>query len=319
MRKSLMVIPSCLLATLAGALILAGSAGADTITCSTGCSGPAAPPAQGCAPVNETVTPGLVHLRTAHLNGSCVNALVLDLKAPGLQAIPFAVAAGGTCQTVSSLATAAGAIAGVNGGFFCFETPSLCSFSAAQCPTACTGFSLLKQGDILRSTNCSEQSQPAYWRTTFGIQGSSAPSFQPIAPGADWPGMTAAVGAGPTLVAPSPGGPVVDVTQEGFGWECQRHPRTAAGLTLEGKLVLVTVDSPGLCLSDLASFLIQQFSVYSAMNLDGGGSTTMVIQGKLVNTPSGNGERAVYDGVFIVPSVGPPAAKKPATSAAPPR
>jgi hypothetical protein len=312
MRKILVALSSCLLA------ILAGSVWADPIACSTGCSGPAAPPAKGCTPVNETVTPGLAHLRTAHLNGSCVNALVLDLKAPGLQVIPYAVSAGGTCQTVSSLATAAGAIAGVNGGFFCYETPSLCSSSASQCPAVCTGFSLLKQGGSLRSTNCSEQSQPAYWRTTFGVQGIGAPMFQPIAPGADWPGMTAAVGAGPTLVALSPGGPVVDVTQEGFGWECQRHPRTAAGLTLDSKLVLVTVDSPGLCLSDLASFLIQQFSVYSAMNLDGGGSTTMVIQGKIVNTPSGNGERAVYDGIFIVPNGGPPAAKGSTGPAAPP-
>lgn len=75
------------------------------------------------------------------------------------------------------------------------------------------------------------------------------------------------------------------------------HPRTAAGVDKTGKILyLVTVDgrqanSRGMTLTELAEFM-KSIGVYNAINLDGGGSTTMVVKDpetgaqQVANTPS---------------------------------
>ena len=83
-----------------------------------------------------------------------------------------------------------------------------------------------------------------------------------------------------------------------------RHPRTAVAKLKDGKFLMVTVDgrsesSGGLGLSDLAALLLE-FGATDAMNLDGGGSTTMFLDGKVVNTPSDReGERKVSDAIIV--------------------
>ena len=84
-----------------------------------------------------------------------------------------------------------------------------------------------------------------------------------------------------------------------------RNPRTLAGVTGSGALLLVTVDgrrpgwSAGMSLPEAAR-LMRDLGARDALNLDGGGSTAMVIGGRAVNRPSDRGgERAVGDGVFL--------------------
>jgi hypothetical protein len=97
-----------------------------------------------------------------------------------------------------------------------------------------------------------------------------------------------------------------------------RHPRTAVAKLKDGKFLMVTVDgrsesSGGLGLSDLAALLLE-FGATDAMNLDGGGSTTMFLDGKVVNRPSDKeGERKVSDAI-IVTLRNRPTSKKPVTS-----
>jgi exopolysaccharide biosynthesis protein len=83
------------------------------------------------------------------------------------------------------------------------------------------------------------------------------------------------------------------------------HPRTAIAKLKSGQILLVTVDgrqpgeSIGMSLTMLANLLIE-FDAVEAINLDGGGSTTMVIRNKLVNRPSdATGERSVSDAILI--------------------
>lgn len=84
------------------------------------------------------------------------------------------------------------------------------------------------------------------------------------------------------------------------------NPRTAIGILGENHYVFVVADgrteeSEGLSLYELAVFM-QGLGVETAYNLDGGGSSTMVYQGTLVNNPtSGHGidERAVTDILYI--------------------
>jgi hypothetical protein len=83
-----------------------------------------------------------------------------------------------------------------------------------------------------------------------------------------------------------------------------RHPRTAVAKLIDGKFLMITVDgrsesSGGIGLNDLAVLLLE-FGATDAMNLDGGGSTTMFLDGKVVNHPSDKeGERKVSDAILV--------------------
>ncbi|CAN5750891.1 hypothetical protein BH20ACI4_BH20ACI4_17430 [soil metagenome] len=85
-----------------------------------------------------------------------------------------------------------------------------------------------------------------------------------------------------------------------------RHPRTAVAKLKDGKFLMITVDgrseaSAGIDLQNLAEILIE-FGATDAMNLDGGGSTTMFVGGKIVNQPSDKeGERKVGDAILVFP------------------
>jgi len=86
-----------------------------------------------------------------------------------------------------------------------------------------------------------------------------------------------------------------------------RHPRTAVARLKDGKFLIVTVDgrqpnvSVGMNLNELAEMLLE-FGAIDAMNLDGGGSTTMFLDGKVVNRPSDKeGERKVSDAILVFP------------------
>lgn len=84
------------------------------------------------------------------------------------------------------------------------------------------------------------------------------------------------------------------------------NPRTAIAQMENGDYLLVTADgrtseSAGLSLYELAVFL-QELGAVNAYNLDGGGSSTMVFQGEVINNPTTNGriqERSVSDIVYI--------------------
>jgi hypothetical protein len=85
-----------------------------------------------------------------------------------------------------------------------------------------------------------------------------------------------------------------------------RHPRTAVGVSRDGRtLLLVVVDgrstaSVGATLVELAE-LMRRLGAWDALNFDGGGSTTMVIDGAVVNTPSDTtGERAVGNALLLL-------------------
>lgn len=82
-----------------------------------------------------------------------------------------------------------------------------------------------------------------------------------------------------------------EVTQGRTPFFTTLHPRTAVGILADGRWLLVVVDgrsmrSVGMSLKTLALYL-QQRGCTDALNLDGGGSSTMVIDGRVVNRPSG--------------------------------
>lgn len=224
-------------------------------------------------------------------------------------------------ESVLSMGTRTNALAGVNGGFFCNYAASnictppgvpVCSLTATPGPIQPLSLLIISATQV--SANCN------YPRTSFGLTVSGTPEIQQIAPNTTWPGIEYAIGAGPNLVT---NGKEAVATQEGFQWDDSLDPRTAAAITSNGHVLLVTIDggpcpaaipgemtpdtSPcpvGMTLDSLAKFLIKEFDIVSAMNFDGGGSTTMYFGGKIVNTPSDHNPacdnaRCVYDGLFV--------------------
>ena len=100
----------------------------------------------------------------------------------------------------------------------------------------------------------------------------------------------------------------ISVTEnDEVGMAMASNPRTAIGYLGKNHYVFVvsdgrTSESAGLSLYELASFM-KSLGVSDAYNLDGGGSSTMVFKGEVINTPTTNGhsseERAVSDILYI--------------------
>jgi hypothetical protein len=214
-----------------------------------------------------------------------VNLLEVDLGR-GQARIRFAAAQGK--ETTSALAARTRAIAAVNGGYFDVKTGA--------------PLGLLKiEGALLSSTLAEREA-------TIGVLGNEEVRIRP-SPRGDWKEAAHALSAGPILVEEGRvrvGG--------GFGHEKVRHPRTAVGLAKGYRLLLVAVDgrapeAAGMTLEELARFLVDLGCV-TALNLDGGGSTTMWVRGEpfdgVVNFPCDDrrfdhlGERAVANALLVL-------------------
>ncbi|HUQ62217.1 MAG TPA: phosphodiester glycosidase family protein [Acidimicrobiales bacterium] len=99
-------------------------------------------------------------------------------------------------------------------------------------------------------------------------------------------------------------------------------PRSFIGWNPTGQKFIVTVDgrsphSRGVTLAEGAAMMLELGAV-NAINLDGGGSTTLVINGNVVNTPSDGAERLLTNAWVVVPkATAPPAPAAPTIAAAP--
>ncbi|MEJ8819869.1 phosphodiester glycosidase family protein [Lacibacter sp. H407] len=84
-----------------------------------------------------------------------------------------------------------------------------------------------------------------------------------------------------------------------------KHPRTAMGYTTDGKLIILVVQgrmpgvAEGASLTQLAKLLLDLGCV-EALNLDGGGSSTMLVNGKETIKPSDKEGQRPVPGVFMI-------------------
>ena len=120
------------------------------------------------------------------------------------------------------------------------------------------------------------------------------------------------IGGGPRLL--KSGRIYISKYEENFRRDIARGraARTAVGIKKNDKLMFVTVDgrgrgknkkngrSIGMTLTELAYFM-QSLGAEDALNLDGGGSSTMVISGKVMNRPVDGNERRVNNSILIKP------------------
>ena len=191
-------------------------------------------------------------------------------------------------ETTSEIAGSVGAVLAVNGDYY----------------GAREGGYVIRNGTIYRDAAIPGQEDLViYSDGSFGtIDESEVSAEQLIADGA-----VQTLSFGPVLV--ENGEVKVDPDDE-VKKAMGSNPRTAIGITADGTYLFVvsdgrTEESEGLTLEELAEFM-KSMGAVTAYNLDGGGSSTMVFNGKVVNNPTGGkaghgtgSERSVSDIVYI--------------------
>jgi len=163
---------------------------------------------------------------------------------------------------------------------------------------------VIKNGELYRSTAASGQEDLVIYKDgTFKIINESEVSAEDLI--AD--GAVQTLSFGPALVE---NGQVSVGTNDEVKKAMGSNPRTAIGVRADGTYLFVVADgrtdeSEGLSLYELAEFMEEQGAV-TAYNLDGGGSSTMVFNGNVINNPTGGmaghgsgNERSVSDIVYI--------------------
>ncbi|XHS77760.1 phosphodiester glycosidase family protein [Burkholderiaceae bacterium UC74_6] len=207
-------------------------------------------------------TPAVAYLRYAPLKDSVVHALRVDLQTPGVQVqLTPQVEAG---QTLPNMASVAGTLASVNASFFTktFTTRGL-TVSHGE---AWSGISEQQNSPLIA---CNSQPRCV---------------IQLHAPFELQPGWTEVVAGTPWLLDEGRQRTAID---DGIcAYLCAKaHPRTAVGLDASGRwLYLVAAEGRrgpvlGLTLTELSQ-VMHQLGAHNAVNLDGGGSTTMLLQGE---------------------------------------
>lgn len=144
-------------------------------------------------------------------------------------------------------------------------------------------------------------------RLTTGLEVQVVPQYKTLL-GTDpgrWQGARDIVGGAGLLMLDRQ--PIDDWTVEDLraGFDTERHPRTMIGVDRRGEIWLITVDgrqpdhSVGMSFRELQR-LAGRLRLAYALNLDGGGSTTMVVGEKIVNRPSDpQGPRKVSDALIV--------------------
>lgn len=116
-----------------------------------------------------------------------------------------------------------------------------------------------------------------------------------------WKDVKHIISGGPYLVKNSE--VFVDMTAQKLGAIGGKNPRSAIGYTRENNLIMVAVDgregsSVGMTLTQLAYFM-KSIGCVNAMNLDGGGSTVMYVDGAVVNSPQVRGGITISNALVL--------------------
>ncbi len=129
----------------------------------------------------------------------------------------------------------------------------------------------------------------------------------------DWRGATQALAAGPLILQDGQITSSQSWEIEGFSNRVHNdraHPRTVVGFTPDRQLLLVAIDgrqsgAVGLTTQETAD-LMRRLGAVDAVMMDGGGSTTMVTDGRVENRPSDGFARSVSNALVLYSNVGTP-------------
>ena len=186
-------------------------------------------------------------------------------------------------EKTSTMAASVNAILAVNGDYYGAQR---------------SGY-VIRNGVLYRSTSGGGEDLVIYADGTFGIVNEDEVTAEELLASGAWNVLS----FGPALVE---NGEVAVSENDEVGRAMASNPRTAIGILKNGHYLFVvadgrTSDSEGLSLYELAEFL-QSLGCETAYNLDGGGSSSMVFLGNVVNNPANgrkSNERSVSDIVYI--------------------
>jgi exopolysaccharide biosynthesis protein len=224
------------------------------------------------------------------IHHSTFTAYVMEVRDPKRIRVAVTKYRGKVGQTVSDMVQENGAVAGVNGGAFADANYQ----GTGGIPKGIT----IANGQLVESHD--DGSIIGFTKGGAMIAGMySAAQLQQM-------GVDEALTFGPILI--QNGHDVIQGSGNTWAWA----PRTAVGQTKDGTVIFVVTDgryihgpnNAGASMQDLAQIMLQ-YHCYVAANLDGGSSSTMVNNGKLVNQPTDVlGEREVATSVMVMPEQG---------------
>ena len=242
-------------------------------------------PAETADPAGYTDADMRIELQTYRQNDTTIYVADIQVSSPEALKTAFARSSYGRNVTASTSATAesVGAVLAVNGD----------NYGSRE-----RGY-VIRNGVLYRDTAAKDQEDLVIWADgSFTIIREDEVTAQELLER----GAVQVFSFGPGLLED---GEITVGAREEVGRAKASNPRTAIGILEKGHYVLVVSDgrsgeSEGLSLYELAQFL-QELGVQTAYNLDGGGSSTLVYQGEVLNHPagSGGGERAVTDIVYF--------------------
>ncbi len=269
-------------------------------------------------------------------SGRTVHAFcaIVDLTDKRLETKSFPAKAGQGLELTSKLAEQSDAIIAINGGFFTFR-PDTAQDKRSSVSLLASGGQLIAPAQVpLFRKDKQGQNRSLYpTRGAFGLRGRRPDvAWAFVSQGQVWeyaspnPLKNDLSQPAPTKKLPSRrkpwrmseiagGGPVlvhngqkrITDREELFGGNmAQLHPRTAVGYTKDRKMLLLVVDgrqarSEGANFDELADMFLG-LGAHEALNLDGGGSTTLVVNGQIINSPSDKtGERPVASVLLVRP------------------
>lgn len=219
-----------------------------------------------------------------HVVGGGIDAHVVrvDLANPNLRVITSRESERGI--TVSEFARRNSAIVAINGDYFDLAMRPL-GLAMGACGV---------WGEAMRGVRRQE---------VVGVGAGRArifPRQEPLQTPEPW--MTGAISGWPAIVADCD---PVERLPGSDHFTHAPHPRTAVGLSADGRELFLVVadgrreDTPGLTLPELAK-LMDEMGACSAVNLDGGGSSSMWVGDRIVNRPSDGIERPVVNHLAVV-------------------
>ena len=226
----------------------------------------------------RTIGPGIEYRRTSTA-GQEIHVARIDLRRPGVSV--RTTRRSDWYQTTSAFGRRYGASVAINGDFFTARTVSGLAIAGG----------VRLHGDTRRETFVAFGANHRVLmqeRAAEVLRDAAVPSW-----------VREAVGGQPTVL------------WKGVQVPCalrfcqQRHPRTAVGLSAERRfLLLVVVDgrragAAGMTIAELGGYLASLGARW-AVNLDGGGSSTMWVEDRVVNQPSDGRERVVANHLGVI-------------------
>ena len=238
-------------------------------------------------PKDSAITPAEPQIEISTCRVNDTNVYVADILLPSVESLKSAFAQDTygrkITATTSDTATENDALLAINGDFY----------GARE-----RGY-VIRNGVLYRDTPSNADVLCIYTDGRMEIVDPQEKSAQELLDNGAWQVFS----FGPGLLED---GEILVDTNDEVGMAMASNPRTAIGMIEPNHYIFVvsdgrTSDNEGLSLYELADFM-KNLGVATAYNLDGGGSSTMVYQGEIINTPSSgrhSRERSVSDIVYI--------------------